>query len=189
MSKFLIGLSRSTLWFYCRFCPVTSVVLRFSRVSGLVKLSELKAPPLPVKSHNVDDSMMTQREGEACEEEQEEEVEAPTVRRRNRKCSDGGEVKVRGRRQRDFDPATVDEEEAEPQAEPTVWTQNQQKLLELALQQFPRGTPERWDRIAKVVPGKSKVRRGRANFQQAIEKRSITDGLCVSITGGVHDPV
>uniref|UniRef100_A0A3Q4HZ34 DnaJ homolog subfamily C member 1-like n=1 Tax=Neolamprologus brichardi TaxID=32507 RepID=A0A3Q4HZ34_NEOBR len=127
-----------------------------SRVSGLVKLSELKAPPLPVKSHNVDDSMMTQREGEACEEEQEEEVEAPTVRRRNRKCSDGGEAKVRGRRQRDFDPAAVDEEEAEPQPEPTVWTQNQQKLLELALQQFPRGTPERWDRIAKVVPGKSK---------------------------------
>ncbi|XP_012780521.1 dnaJ homolog subfamily C member 1 [Maylandia zebra] len=127
-----------------------------SHTSGLVKLSQLKAPPLPVKSHNVDDSMMTQREGEACEEEQEEEVEAPTVRRRNRKCSDGGGVKVRGRRQRDFDPATVDEEDAEPQAEPTVWTQNQQKLLELALQQFPRGTPERWDRIAKVVPGKSK---------------------------------
>ncbi|XP_035770840.1 dnaJ homolog subfamily C member 1, partial [Neolamprologus brichardi] len=127
-----------------------------SHTSGLVKLSELKAPPLPVKSHNVDDSMMTQREGEACEEEQEEEVEAPTVRRRNRKCSDGGEAKVRGRRQRDFDPAAVDEEEAEPQPEPTVWTQNQQKLLELALQQFPRGTPERWDRIAKVVPGKSK---------------------------------
>lgn len=162
--------------FYCRFCPVTSVIL--SRVSGLVKLSELKAPPLPVKSHNVDDSMMTQREGEACEEEQ-EEVEAPTVRRRNRKCPDGGEAKVRGRRQRDFDPAAVDEEEAEPQPEPTVWTQNQQKLLELALQQFPRGTPERWDRIAKVVPGKSKVRRGRANFRQAIEKRSITDGLCI----------
>lgn len=82
----------------------------------------------------------------------------------------GGGVKVRGRRQRDFDPATVDEEDAEPQAEPTVWTQNQQKLLELALQQFPRGTPERWDRIAKVVPGKSKVRWGRANFRQAIEK-------------------
>uniref|UniRef100_A0A669EVC7 DnaJ homolog subfamily C member 1 n=1 Tax=Oreochromis niloticus TaxID=8128 RepID=A0A669EVC7_ORENI len=127
-----------------------------SHTSGLVKLSELKAPPLPVRSHNVDDSVMTQRVGEACEEEQEEEVEAPTVRRRNRKCSDGGEVKVRGRRQRDFDPAAVDKEEAEPQPEPAVWTQNQQKLLELALQQFPRGTPERWDRIAKVVPGKSK---------------------------------
>lgn len=127
-----------------------------------MKLSELKAPPLPVRSHPVDDSMMTQRVGGVCEEEQEEEGEAPTVRRRNRKCSDGGEVKVRSRRQRDFDPATADEEErAEPQPEPTVWTQSQQKLLELALQQFPRGTAERWDRIAKVVPGKSKVRQRR----------------------------
>uniref|UniRef100_A0A3Q0R8F3 DnaJ homolog subfamily C member 1 n=1 Tax=Amphilophus citrinellus TaxID=61819 RepID=A0A3Q0R8F3_AMPCI len=128
-----------------------------SHTSGLVKLSELKAPPLPVRSHPVDDSIMTQRVGGACEEEQEEEGEAPMVRRRNRKSSDGGEAKVRGRRQRDFDPATAQEEERpEPQPEPAVWTQNQQKLLELALQQFPRGTAERWDRIAKVVPGKSK---------------------------------
>lgn len=37
-----------------------------------------------------------------------------------------------------------------------VWTQNQQKLLEQALQQYPRGTTERWDKIAKVVPGKTK---------------------------------
>lgn len=73
-------------------------------------------------------------------------------------------MKVRGRRQRDFDPTAPEEEEegAEPEnrerAEPLVWTQNQQKLLELALQQFPKGTAERWDRIAKVVPGKTKVR-------------------------------
>ncbi|KAK7877625.1 hypothetical protein WMY93_031637 [Mugilogobius chulae] len=33
---------------------------------------------------------------------------------------------------------------------------NQQRLLELALQQFPRGTNERWTRISAVVPGKSK---------------------------------
>uniref|UniRef100_UPI00358F232E dnaJ homolog subfamily C member 1 n=1 Tax=Myxine glutinosa TaxID=7769 RepID=UPI00358F232E len=37
-----------------------------------------------------------------------------------------------------------------------AWTQNQQKLLELALAQFPRGTLERWDRISKCVSGKSK---------------------------------
>ena len=88
------------------------------------------------------------------------------VRRRSRKsaAADGGEMKVRGRRQKDFDPAAaLEEEEVEPQenrekVEPAVWTQNQQKLLELALQQFPRGTAERWDRIAKVVPGKTKVR-------------------------------
>lgn len=126
-----------------------------------MKLSELKGPFLPVRSLPVADSVMTQRGGGACEDEEEEEA-AAAMRRRHRKSAapDGGEVKVRGRRQRDFDPL---EEEAQPQenkekADPIVWTQNQQKLLELALQQFPRGTTERWDRIAKVVPGKTKVR-------------------------------
>uniref|UniRef100_A0A8C3G5N0 DnaJ homolog subfamily C member 1 n=1 Tax=Cyclopterus lumpus TaxID=8103 RepID=A0A8C3G5N0_CYCLU len=133
-----------------------------SHTSGLVKLSDLKGPLLPVRSFPVSDRLMTQRM--SCEEEQEEmgaEDEAvPSVRRRTRKsAADEGEVKVRGHRQRDFDPAVA--EEAEPQenrekADPTVWTQNQQKQLELALQQFPRGTAERWDRIAKVVPGKTK---------------------------------
>lgn len=138
-----------------------------SHTSGLVKLSDLKGPP-PARSLPVADKTMTQRGGGACEEEQQEEEEeaAPAVRRRNRKsaaAADEMEVKVRGRRQRDFDPMTAaaDEEEAEPQenrekADPTIWTQNQQKLLELALQQFPRGMAERWDRIAKVVPGKTK---------------------------------
>ncbi|KAM9288000.1 LOW QUALITY PROTEIN: dnaJ homolog subfamily C member 1 [Cariama cristata] len=37
-----------------------------------------------------------------------------------------------------------------------LWTQNQQKLLEMALQQYPKGTSDRWDKIAKCVPGKSK---------------------------------
>lgn len=105
-------------------------------------------------------------ERDACEEDQKEEPEsAPVARRRNRKsaAADGGETKVRGHRQRDFDPSAAEAEEAEPlesreKAESAVWTQNQQKLLELALQQFPRGTAERWDRIAKVVPGKTKVR-------------------------------
>ncbi|KAM4551491.1 dnaJ homolog subfamily C member 1 [Odontesthes bonariensis] len=143
-----------------------------SHTSGLVKLSDLKGSllpvsSLPVSSLPVDDGVMSQKMGGACEEEpeEEEEEEAPisAVRRRTKKCSaalDGGEAKVRGRRQQDFDPTAVDEE-AEPQesrekANPSTWTQNHQKLLELALQQFPRGTAERWDRIAKVVPGKTK---------------------------------
>ncbi|KAM8839722.1 dnaJ homolog subfamily C member 1 [Synchiropus picturatus] len=118
---------------------------------GLVKLSELKAP-----AH-----MATQR-GAAGEESQDGAV--PAVRQRNKKslqasASDGSEVRVRGRRQQDFDPNSVEEEDepnSSQKAEPAAWTQNQQKLLELALQQFPRGTTDRWDRIAKVVPGKSK---------------------------------
>nr|XP_020466007.1 dnaJ homolog subfamily C member 1 isoform X1 [Monopterus albus] len=132
-----------------------------SHTSGLVKLSELKGLP-PVRSHPAV-SVMTQNMGGGCEEEEEEEEEAGTVvRRRNRKSSaaDGGEVKIRGRRQKDFDPAAV-EDEVEPQesrekVDPAAWSQSQQKLLELALQQYPRGTVERWDRIAKVVPGKTK---------------------------------
>ena len=37
------------------------------------------------------------------------------------------------------------------------WEQSQQKLLEMALQQYPKSTPERWDKIATCVPGKTKV--------------------------------
>ncbi|XP_012683455.2 dnaJ homolog subfamily C member 1 [Clupea harengus] len=114
-----------------------------------------------------------------------EEAEGKGLRRRGKKITAGaggesggggggggtGEDKpIRSRRQRDFDPEAVDEDSEEdrgPQASAQqkekasaaaedVWTQNQQKLLELALQQYPRGTTERWDRIAKVVPGKSK---------------------------------
>ncbi|XP_041927959.1 dnaJ homolog subfamily C member 1 [Alosa sapidissima] len=110
-----------------------------------------------------------------------EETEAKGLRRRAKRAAAGagagsgsgaGEDKPsRSRRQRDFDPDAVEEDSDEdrraqapaPQKEKAcaapaedLWTQNQQKLLELALQQYPRGTTERWDRIAKVVPGKSK---------------------------------
>jgi len=36
------------------------------------------------------------------------------------------------------------------------WSQPQQRALELALAQFPKGAAERWERVAKVVPGKTK---------------------------------
>lgn len=36
------------------------------------------------------------------------------------------------------------------------WSQVQQKQLETAIQQFPKGTSERWDKIAACVPLKSK---------------------------------
>ncbi|XP_061696317.1 dnaJ homolog subfamily C member 1 [Syngnathoides biaculeatus] len=129
--------------------------------TGLVKLSELKGPSLPARPLPVCDGGM----GVASEEQDEEAV---AVKRRNRKCAveaDGGDGgRLRSRRQKDFNPDELDEEEGAAAAaqenknkpEVAVWTQNQQKLLELALQQFPRGSGERWDRIAKVVPGKSK---------------------------------
>ncbi|KAH0627510.1 hypothetical protein JD844_003293 [Phrynosoma platyrhinos] len=71
--------------------------------------------------------------------------------------------KCRGRRQKDFDSAEQEEysdDEARRKerhrSSEDLWTQNQQKLLEIALQQYPKGTAERWDKIAKYVPGKSK---------------------------------
>uniref|UniRef100_A0A8C3TML6 DnaJ homolog subfamily C member 1 n=1 Tax=Catharus ustulatus TaxID=91951 RepID=A0A8C3TML6_CATUS len=73
------------------------------------------------------------------------------------------EEKGRGRRQKDFDN-TEQEGESDDEsrrreksrAPEELWTQNQQKLLEMALQQYPKGTSDRWDKIAKCVPGKSK---------------------------------
>ncbi|NXH22650.1 DNJC1 protein, partial [Bucco capensis] len=73
------------------------------------------------------------------------------------------EEKGRGKRQRDFDNSQQEEESDEERRrersrapEDLLWTQNQQKLLEMALQQYPKGTADRWDKIAKCVPGKSK---------------------------------
>lgn len=38
-----------------------------------------------------------------------------------------------------------------------LWSVIQQKALEKALKQFPKGTDQRWDKIARFVPEKSKV--------------------------------
>lgn len=111
--------------------------------------------------------------------DEEEGIQSGGVRRRGKKTGGGGAgVEAKGHRQRDFDSTAAAEKDSEEEQSPPpssvpqpskekatavtddVWTQNQQKLLELALQQYPRGTTERWDRIAKVVPGKSKVRAG-----------------------------
>jgi len=37
------------------------------------------------------------------------------------------------------------------------WSQNQQKIFEWALAQYPKGTAERWDKIAEHIPGKNKT--------------------------------
>lgn len=124
--------------------------------TGLVKLSELKAPPS-------DD--ITQGGGLA-----DEEGEELLIKRRN-------QAKVKSRRQVDFDPTKEEEEPTDGTApctqSPAPWTQNQQRLLETALQHFPRGTNERWTRIAAAVPGKTKdecVARYRA-LAELVQKR------------------
>ena len=38
------------------------------------------------------------------------------------------------------------------------WSAEEQKSLEAALQLYPKGALERWDKISHMVPGRSKVR-------------------------------
>uniref|UniRef100_A0A672T0M5 DnaJ homolog subfamily C member 1 n=1 Tax=Sinocyclocheilus grahami TaxID=75366 RepID=A0A672T0M5_SINGR len=156
--------------------------LSLSLFPGLVKLSELKGGAVMGKSSRavtVPDSLMTQREDtfeqqleDSAEPAGAEDSESKALRRRTKKSAVGSagagaaEERVKGRRQRDFDPTAVDDDSEDekkpsasrekPSAAEDVWTQNQQRLLELALQQYPRGATERWDKIAKVVPGKTK---------------------------------
>jgi len=47
------------------------------------------------------------------------------------------------------------QESSETQGCEIIWTQVQQKSFEQAIKQFPKGTPERWERIAGKVQGKS----------------------------------
>ena len=46
---------------------------------------------------------------------------------------------------------------AENSRDSAVWTQTQQKTLEWALAQYPKGTAERWEKIAEHITGKTKV--------------------------------
>ncbi|KAM9092854.1 dnaJ homolog subfamily C member 1 isoform 2-T2 [Megaptera novaeangliae] len=151
---------------------------------GMVRLSELRSTAQnsrpPKAATTLPDDIITQREeakqaGEREEEEEEEEeedgeeeaeleaAEESRPRRRRPARPPEPEEKVRGKRQKDFDMSEQHEssddesqkrERARAAEEP--WTQNQQKLLELALQQYPKGSSDRWDKIAKCVPSKSK---------------------------------
>jgi hypothetical protein len=73
------------------------------------------------------------------EEQQEEEVEIVPKKVKTK----GGKLKV--------------DEGAGTDAN-TQWSQPQQKALENALIKFPKGTSERWVKIAKCVPEKSMVK-------------------------------
>ncbi|XP_027261101.1 dnaJ homolog subfamily C member 1 isoform X1 [Cricetulus griseus] len=150
---------------------------------GMVRLSELKSNvqnSRPVKTATtLPDDIITQREDSAgaMEDERqetaegEEETVAIEARLRRRKSARMAEAvtrvepekKPRGKRQKDFDISEQNESSDEEnqrkertRATEEAWTQSQQKLLELALQQYPKGASDRWDKIAKCVPSKSK---------------------------------
>ncbi|XP_063777646.1 dnaJ homolog subfamily C member 1 [Pseudophryne corroboree] len=149
-----------------------------SHATGTVRLSDLKCTAKT--SVILPDSIITQRDEDEPDYEDisasQGEAPAAAARARKRKTTktmdtalsikEEAEEKMRGRRQRDFDTEQEveilgdGEDESRKKERSRVleelWTQNQQKLLELALQQYPKGTAERWDKIAKCVPGKSK---------------------------------
>lgn len=158
-----------------------------SFLTGMVRLSELKSTAQnsrPTKATTaLPDDIITQREdakqpGEDDEEDEQEdddeeqEAVVPGSRPRRRRPAKPPEAtakvepeeKFRGKRQKDFDISeqkeSSDEESQKKdrtRAAEEPWTQSQQKLLELALQQYPKGSSDRWDKIAKCVPSKSKV--------------------------------
>lgn len=135
---------------------------------GMTRLSELKSNvqnsrPLKIATALPDD-IITQREDSAgaIEEEEEEQETAEgdqetvtsEARPRRRKSAKVAEVvtrvepeeKLRGKRQKDFDISEQNDssDEERPRKERSraaedAWTQSQQKLLELALQQYPKG--------------------------------------------------
>lgn len=122
-----------------------------------------------------EDAKQAREEDEEDEQEEDEEGEQEAVvpesrlrRRRPMRPPEAAakvepEEKFRGKRQKDFDISeqkeSSDEESQKKdrtRAAEEPWTQSQQKLLELALQQYPKGSSDRWDKIAKCVPSKSK---------------------------------
>nr|XP_001488917.1 dnaJ homolog subfamily C member 2 isoform X1 [Equus caballus] len=54
------------------------------------------------------------------------------------------------------DNATPSERFEGPGTDFTPWTTEEQKLLEQALKTYPVNTPERWEKIAEAVPGRTK---------------------------------
>ncbi|XP_019828588.2 dnaJ homolog subfamily C member 1 isoform X2 [Bos indicus] len=151
---------------------VTDVTTKAKQLKDSVTCSPAQNPRPTRPTAALQDSIITQREEaqSATEEEEEEAAElgaeaAEESRPRRRRLARPlePEERVRGKRQKDFDLSeqreSSDEESQQrerPRASEEPWTQNQQKLLELALQQYPRGSSDRWDKIAKCVPSKSK---------------------------------
>ncbi|XP_058537731.1 dnaJ homolog subfamily C member 1 [Neofelis nebulosa] len=150
----------------------------------LSELKSTAQNPRPTKAATaLPDDIITQREDarQAGEEDKEDEQEEeddyeqeavlPESRPRRRRPARPPEAakraepeeKFRGKRQKDFDISEQNESSDEEsqkkertRAAEEPWTQSQQKLLELALQQYPKGSSDRWDKIAKCVPSKSK---------------------------------
>ena len=53
---------------------------------------------------------------------------------------------------------TLNNDSGDPQdGDAALWSQNEQKIFEWTLNLYPRGTTERWEKIAEHLPDKTKV--------------------------------
>lgn len=175
------------MWFVLFFESVTTIlptgIIRLSELKTLAQNSKNVKVNVNLPDHIITQREREEEEegsyGHIPEETDvhigQKETTASETRHRKRKnvkapertllaVEEVAEEKSRGRRQKDFDNTEQEEESddesrrrAKSRAPEELWTQNQQKLLEMALQQYPKGTSDRWDKIAKCVPGKSKV--------------------------------
>ncbi|XP_062423698.1 dnaJ homolog subfamily C member 1 [Rhea pennata] len=162
----------------------TPGIIRLSELKSLAQNSKNVKVGVNLPDHIITQREREEEEEEEEEEGNDDRIpeqmgvqtdhtEASETRHRKRKIIKAPEVipsamkevpeeKGRGRRQKDFDNTEQEEDSDEERRKEKsrvseeFWTQNQQKLLEMALQQYPKGTSDRWDKIAKCVPGKSK---------------------------------
>ena len=125
------------------------------------------------KSSGIDDEMISTRDNEenyVTPNDLDHDVTNNTSKKRN-KASKPGKTADRTQSQAvQHESSTTSSANQDPtqnsgteQDKPTkldtdAWSQNQQKILEWCLTQHPKGTDERWEKIAQHIPGKSKVR-------------------------------
>ena len=67
---------------------------------------------------------------------------------------------VKGGKGTSREPETLNHSSSEKKEgqDSDLWSQNQQVILEWALRQYPKGTDQRWEKVADHIPGKNKVR-------------------------------
>jgi len=102
-------------------------------------------------------------EVETNREEDEEEEEGSDTAEDSQDSDDDGFVMYSVAGKEDYVPVEVKKKQKtkavpieEENSEANDWSQEQQKCFEVSLKQFPKGTSERWDRIAGKVNGKTK---------------------------------